>query len=96
MGLFNKLFRDKSKVDNPDNTRLLALLDKYWKEDGKGDTYQNVVLELMKGNSFLMFPTLNEPDTDPENWTPAEKDKMIKLASVVNLDGLRVLGGIHR
>ncbi len=74
MGLFNKLFGDKSKTDNPDNTKLLGLLEKYWKENGKGDTYKNVVLELMNGNSFLMFPTQNDTNTDPDKWTTAEKD----------------------
>lgn len=92
MGLFNKLFGDKTKIDNLDNTRLLGLLDKYWKANGSGDTYKNVVLELMNGNSFLMFPTQNDTNTDPDKWTTAEKDTTLKLASVVNLDGLKVLG----
>lgn len=92
MGLFNKLFGNKTKTDNPDNTKLLSLLNKYWKENGAGDTYKNVVLELMNGNSFLMFPTQNDTNTDPDKWTTAEKDTTLKLASVVNLDGLKVLG----
>ena len=92
MGLFNKLFGDKTKTENPDNTRLLALLDTYWKENGAGDTYKNVVMELMHGNSFLMFPTQNDNQTVPDKWTTAEKDTTLKLASVVNLDGLKVLG----
>lgn len=92
MGLFNKLFGNKSKTDNPDNTKLLGLLEKFWKENGKGDTYKNVVLELMNGNSFLMFPTENDTNTDPDKWTTVEKDTTMRLASVVNLDGLKVLG----
>lgn len=92
MGLFSKLFGNKSKTDNLDNSKLLSLLDKYRKENGAGDTYKNVVLELMNGNSFLMFPTQNDTNTDPDKWTTAEKDTTLKLASVVNLDGLKVLG----
>ena len=92
MGLFNKLFGGKSKADNPDNTKLLILLDKYCKENSGGDTYKNVLFELMNGNSFLMFPTQNDTNTDPDKWTISEKDTIFKLASVVNLDGLKVLG----
>lgn len=90
MGLFNKLFGNKPKTDKPDNTQLLFLLDKYKKENGAGDTYKNVVLELMNGNSFLMLPTQN--DTNPDKWITAEKDTTLKLTSVVILDGLKVLG----
>jgi len=92
MGLFDKLFGNKTKTDNPDNSRLLALLDKYWKENGAGDTYKDVVLELMNGNSFLIFPTQNDSDTDPDKWTTAEKGTILKLESMVKLDGLKILG----
>ena len=93
MGLFNKIFGTKSKLSNPDNTLLLALLEKYREENGKGDTYKNVVLELMNGNSFLMIPSENDTSSpDPDKWTTLEKDSTLKLASVVNLDGLKVLG----
>ena len=73
MRLFNKLFGNQAKTNNPDNTKLLGLLDLYWKEDGGGDTYKNVMLELINGNSFLMFPTQND-NTDPDKWTTTEKE----------------------
>ena len=92
MGIFSKLFGEKISKDNPDNAKLLELIDKYWKENGKGDTYKNVMLELMNGNSFLMFPTQNDSNTDPDKWTTVEKDTTLKMASVVNIDGLKVLG----
>ncbi len=92
MGMLNKLFGNKFKKSNPDNTKLLQLLDTYWKEDGKGKTYENIVLELMNGNSFLMFPTENETTTDSDKWTTMEKDTTMHLASLVNIDGLKVLG----
>lgn len=91
MGLFNKLFPDKSKPNNPDNSRLLGLLDTYWKENGKGDSYKNVVLELMNGDSFLMFPTKNDFKTYPNNWTTTEKEMTFKMQSLLNVDGLKVL-----
>lgn len=92
MGLFNKLFKDKSKQNDPDNTRLLELINIYWKQNGKGDTYKNVVLELMNGNSFLMFPTKNGLKAETTGWTVFQQNAIIKLSSVVNLDGLKVLG----
>lgn len=92
MGIFNKLFGNKAKTDNPDNSKLLGLLGEYLKNNGSGDTYKNVVLELMNGNSFLMFPTQNDANTNPDQWTIAQNDTTLKLASVVNVDGLKVLG----
>jgi hypothetical protein len=56
MGILNKLFSSKKEPAEPDNSTLLQLLDIYWKSNGEGDSYKNVVLELMNGNSFLMFP----------------------------------------
>src|SRR5207249_4299129 len=92
MGIFTKLFRGKSKPDNPDNSRLLELLDIYWKKNGKGNSYKNVVQELMNGNSFLMFPTQNDFKTDLDNWTTTQKETVLKLGSLFNLEELKVLG----
>jgi hypothetical protein len=58
MGILNKLFRNKSS-DSPNNSKLLELIHNYWEENGTGETYKNVVMELIHGNSFLMFPTKN-------------------------------------
>ena len=92
MGLFNKLFGSKQQVNNPDNTKLLALLDEYVIEKGKEDTYRKVMLELMNGDSFLMFATENETATVTDKWTTAQKGAILKIASLINLDGLKVLG----
>ena len=93
MGLFNKLFRDNSKPDNPDNTRLLELIDIAWKESDNGNNSKNVLLELMNGNSFLMFPTKNNYKVfDTDKWNKADKDTSIKMASLVDIDGLKILG----
>ena len=91
MALFTKLFANKSKSNNPDNSRLLKLLDIYWKNKGEGDSYKNVVLELMNGNSFLMFPTKNDFKTDTNNWTVTEKEISLKTQSLLDVDGLKVL-----
>ena len=64
----------------------------YWKSDGKGDSYEKVVLELLNGNSFLMFPTANEKYTEPQEWSTIKDRDVLKMASIVNVDGLKVLG----
>jgi len=89
MGLFDKIFSTKTK--NPDNSRLFELLDIYQKQDGKGDSYKNVVVELMNGNSFLLLPSENNVES-AGNWETTEKNTTLHLTCVYNLDGLKVLG----
>lgn len=91
MSIFNRLFHNKPS-DNPDNSKLLELIHYCQKEKGAGDTYKNVVRELIHGNSFLMFPTKNESHTPSESWAKTEKRTKINMTSLVNLDGLKVLG----
>lgn len=91
MSLFNKLFGSKSKSTNPENSRLFELLDIYQKQGGNGDSYKNVVLELMNGNSFLLLPSENDNENS-DIWTTAKKDITLKLTCVFNFDGLKVLG----
>jgi hypothetical protein len=91
MGLFDKWFGNKLKPTNPDNSRLFKLLEVYQKQNGEGDSYKNVVLELMNGSSFLLLPSQNDNDSS-ETWTTAEKDTTLKLTCVYNVDGLKVLG----
>jgi hypothetical protein len=91
MGLLDKFFGKKPKPTYPDNSRLFKLLEIYQKQNGKGDSYKNVILELMNGNSFLLLPSLNK-DEGSETWTTAQKNTTLKLTSIYNLDGLKVLG----
>ena len=91
MGLLDKFFGNKPKPPNPDNSRLFKLLEIYQKQNGKGDNYRNLVLELMNGNSFLLLPSQNENEGSA-TWTTAQKDTTLKLTCVYNLDGLKVLG----
>ncbi|MHA3789962.1 SseB family protein [Flavobacterium hauense] len=70
--------------------KLLDLINIYHKEDGKGDSYGNVILELMNGNSLLLLPSAN--DTPEVQKTITESGhKTLKLSSVFNTDGKRVL-----
>jgi hypothetical protein len=90
MKIFDRLFNRSPKANEPDNSKLLRLLDIYWKADGKGDTYKNVISELMNGDSFLMLPGQNEFNTGSGGWITTEGAKTIKLA-LYTLDGLKVL-----
>ena len=91
MGLFNKLFGGNKKQTNPENSKLFELIEIYQKENGKGDSYKNVVLELMNGNSFLLLPSKNENELST-SWTTAKTDTTLQLTCIYNLDGLKVLG----
>jgi SseB protein N-terminal domain len=91
MGLFDKLFGNKSKPTNPDNSKLFQLLEIYQKQNGKGDSYKNVILELMNGNSFLLLPSENDNENS-DTWTTTKTDTTLKLTCIYNLDGLKVLG----
>ena len=92
MGLFDKLFGgNKSKQTNPDNSKLFELLSIYQRDNGKGDSYKNVVHELMNGDSFLLLPSVNDNEGSGE-WTTTDKPKTLQLTSIYDLDGLKVLG----
>jgi hypothetical protein len=91
MGLFHKLFGGSKKQTDPENSRLLELIEIYQKQNGKGEAYKNVVLELMKGNSFLLLPSHNDNELST-SWTNAKTGTTLKLTCIYNLDGLKVLG----
>jgi hypothetical protein len=91
MGIFKKLLSSQSKPENPDNSKLLSLIDIYWKSEGKGETYKNVVLELMNGNSFLILPGSNGFEGGSNRWITTDEKKKLSLSSIYNLDGLKVL-----
>lgn len=91
MGLFDKLFGIKSKPTNPDNSKLFQLLEIYQRQNGEGESYKNVILELKNGNSFLLLPSENDTENS-DTWTTVKTDKTLKLTCIYNLDGLKVLG----
>lgn len=89
--IFDRIFSKSSQHKEPDNSKLLQLLDIYWKADGKGNTYKQVVLELMNGNSYLLLPGTNEVDERSTGWATAKENVKITMSSVFNLDGLKAL-----
>lgn len=72
-------------------SKLSVLLDTYQKQNGKGDTYKDVILELLNGNSLLLLPSSNDGSENKDQHTDGES-KTLKLSSVFNVDGVKVLG----
>src|SRR6185437_5462059 len=96
MEFFKRFFGKGHKLQDekrPDNTRLIFLINN-WSEHRSDENYKLVVEELLQGNSFLILPSLNSDDQKVVigDWQAAEKDTPLKLTSVFNLDGLKVLG----
>jgi hypothetical protein len=89
-GFFKKVFQ-KRRPEFPDNTRLLTLLSNYWKKRGAGDSYQQVALELMHGNCFLLLPTSELVQTGVAGWHLTTSGQKINLASVYTVEGQQVL-----
>ena len=72
-------------------SKLSILLDTYQEQNGKGDTYKDVILELLNGDSLLLLPSDNDGLGNNEQDTASES-KTLKLSSVFNVDGVKVLG----
>jgi len=75
---------------NPDNTRFHYLLGIYV-ENPSNENYAAVVKELMEGDGFLLLPSQNDGRI-LDGWQDASGDETLKLTSVFNMDGLKVLG----
>jgi hypothetical protein len=93
MNFFKNLFSSTPKSEpekNPENTRLIFLLNNYGQNRSQAN-YTLVMKELLEGNSFLILPTING-ETAIGDWKTANEDTKLKLTSVFNLDGLKVLG----
>lgn len=73
------------------NSKLSTLLDIYKEQNGKGDSYKDVILELLNGDSLLLLPSPNDGQENQEQVTE-DKGKTLKLSSVFNIDGITVLG----
>lgn len=70
-------------------SKLSDLLDIYEKQKGAGDSYKDVIMELLNGDSLLYLPS---PPDSPENQESATESKTLRLSSVFNIDGVNVLG----
>lgn len=97
MNFLKKLFGSSDKREteikeskNPDNTRLTYLLDIYGQHPSN-ENYRALLEEITNGNSFLLLPSAND-NANTNGWQTAEVGTTLNLASVFNMDGLKVLG----
>jgi len=90
LGISDDVQPEKKENGNPDNSRLIYLLDIHGQHPSSGN-YKAVLDEITSGNSFLLLPSANE-NANTNGWQTAQVGTTIKLSSIFNLDGLRVLG----
>jgi hypothetical protein len=71
-------------------SKLSNLLDIYQKQKG-GDSYKDVIIELLNGDSLLYLPS--PPDSSEDKGSASESaSRTLKLSSVFTIDGVTVLG----
>ena len=89
MGFLRNLFKSSGKKieDDPDNTRLLELIEQYI-ADNEYDSYKKIVLELEGGNAFLIIPSENDWGGKFPVWTPSPPGLKMKLG-IWFIDGLK-------
>ena len=95
MSFLRKIFggqtTDKqTDVKRPDNGTLLNLLHE-WKNNESSENYRNVVNEILDGQSFLLLPSVNDGKSGGD-WKTLKAGSSLKLTSVFDVDGLKVLG----
>lgn len=79
-----------SSSSKQDNTRLNYLLSIYGQHRSQ-ENYTEVMNEILHGSSFLLIPTANNKNYDT-GWHTANAGTTISIKSIVEMDGLKVLG----
>lgn len=74
---------------NIDNSKLISLLEAYG-ENPSAETYGVAIQEIITGDSQFILPSINEGQKEGE-WKTLEKGSQLKLTSVFDQDGLKVL-----
>ncbi|MCJ8210445.1 SseB family protein [Mucilaginibacter sp. RS28] len=74
----------------PDNSHLCRLLN-IWSVQQSEQAYKDVLDEILKGNGFLLLPSINEEKTST-NWQTTAEETTLKLTSVFEINGRKVLG----
>ena len=86
----NRLPLQQVEEKKPDNRTLLNLLYE-WKNNESSENYTNVVNEILSGHSFLLLPSVNDGKSSGD-WKTIKTGSTLKLTSVFDVDGLKVLG----
>ena len=66
----------EDKILNSDNSKLLELIEDWLRQNGKGKTYENVVLELLNGNSTLFVQTFGKQVKETRVFTADENSQL--------------------
>ena len=78
------------KSINYDNSKLLSLIEDWLSQNGKGSTYQNVVMELLNGNGCLFVQTHDEQVTQTKTYVAGENDKL--KIGIYEIEGKKYFG----
>ena len=79
-----------AEAKRPDNAVLTNLLNSYSQNQSR-ENYFKTLKEIEEGNSFFILPSVNDGQA-VGGWKMAKVNSTLKLTSVFNLDGLKVLG----
>lgn len=92
MSFWNKLFGKATAEAEfiPDNSRLIALLVEHGRQPSK-ELADKVMKELQGPNAYLLLASV-EGHATGEGWHTLKEGETLKLASVFDVDGLKVLG----
>ena len=80
----------EDKPLNFDNTKLLLLIEDWISANGKGNTYENVLMEILNGNSCLFVQTYGEQVTETKTYVAGENEKL-KLG-IYEIQGKKYFG----
>ena len=80
----------EDKLLDSDNSKLLLLIEDWLKANGKGKTYENVVLELLNGNSSLFVQTHGEHVNETRTFISDENTKLI--IGIYEIEGKKYFG----
>lgn len=92
MSFFDRLLGVRSDNKWPENRRLSFLINN-WSKNKSDKNYQFILEELLYGNSYLLLPDckVDPQQLDSEEWH-ISKGQTLKLMSIYNLDGIKVIG----
>lgn len=80
--------KDKNTIF--DNSKLLSLIEDWLSQNGKGNTYRNVVMELLNGNGCLFVQTHGEQVNETKTYIANENDKL--KIGIYEIEGKKFFG----
>ena len=74
-----------------ENSKLLSLIEDWLEANNTGSSYENVVLELFNGNSFLFIETLKSVGIKQDGFSAGDKDSKLTLG-IYEIENKKYLG----